>query len=482
MHQAEDLKFLFRAEALTLVLPQTAAKRLRERVRQAEAAREEVGARAHVLQQQLELGEAGGSHQGAGFGYVRQAAAARDEAEARARVLQQRLDLAEEAAAAKLGMPGLELGLGAQHRMPLAARVPPAPAARPVFYDRASAGVGTVPAMPDPDISAEREPPPAVPAAATGPPAAIMPETVLLSMPAGSVTCPTPSGRSATRSVRQGVGGNPLRSPTLSSLEVLVAGTEAMVAQTLAADVGLASGRRTPRREGALFGAGPGADGPPPVSSGRDADAENAGSTRPVLPGKANEAGHSEAAPAVGGAGSVPAAAARSRRQHAQGAEAAAITRLAARGRETPKIPSSEQAAAARKPLTEVSPQRQVPLAAGAAAPPATKAPPPRGRRDAPSASPKPKTPSPGLAARMRAGLFGGTRRRCAVASLGAKGAGSGAGRGGAGSGVLTEVDASLCLHGSPMSPPATEEAGELLEAAAASRGEFCICLSPFID
>lgn len=433
-----------------------AAGRLRELARQAEAARDEAQARAHVLQQRLELVEAGSGPQGSGLGYVRQAAAAREEAELRARVLQQRLDLAEEAAAAKPGRPGLAYGLGDQQQAPLAPHVSPATAPRPPFDARACVLAGTPPAMPDACESAE-EPLPTVLVASIGPAGAGAHEAALHSMPAGSAACPPSSGRSATRLARQGgglglcSGGNPLRSPTLGSLEVLVAGTAAMVAQTLAADAGLASGRRTPRREGAHFAVGSVAGGPLPGPCGRDADAENTGSLRPVAQNRTKLAGRSDAAPA---------------------------TRSAAPGRTTPEDPAYGQAESARSPLAEVSPQRQVPLAAGAGAPPPTKAAPPRGRRNSAKLSPKPGTPSPGLAARMRAGLFGGSRGRTAAASPGATGAGGSAGHGGACLGAPAEVDASLCLHGSPMSPLTAERIGGLREAAATSKGKFLVFAS----
>lgn len=462
------------AKGNSVILLQCAAERLRERVRQAEAARDEAQARARVLQQRLELAEAGGVPQRSGLGYVRQAAAARDEAELRARVLQQRLDLAEEAAAARPGMPGLSAGLGAQQHVKLSPRLSPAAAARPSFDDRACALAGTPSAM-DAGKSAE-DPLSNMPVASTGPATARAFEVALRSMPGGSAARPAPLGRSAPRLARQGGGGNPLRSPTLGSLEVLVAGTEAMVAQSLAADAGLAPGRRTPRREGAYLAANPRAGEPLPGSPGRHPDIENAGSLRPVLQDAAELPGRSETAYAVGGAGNLPAAAARSRRLHVQGAEAAAHIRQAAPGLETPKNPADGQAAAARSPLAEVSPQRQVPLAAGAGPLPPAKAAPPRGRHDVPKLSPKPKTPSPGLAARMRAGLFGGSRSRSATAGPGAAGAGGGAGpRGGACSGAAAEVDASLCLHGSPMSPPVAEKVGGLPEAAATSKGEVFV-------
>ena len=417
-----------------------------------------------MLQQRLELAETGGGAQGSESGYVRQAAAARDEAELRARVLQQRLDLAEEAAAAKPGMPGLGFGLGAQQQESLVPHLPPPAAARPSLDDRASA---TPPAMSDAGRSAE-EPLSTVPVASTGPAAAGAHEAALHCIPDGCATCPAPPGQSTARLARQvgglglGLSGNPTRSPTLGSLEVLVAGTEAMVAQTLAADAGLASGRRTPRREGAHLAAGPGVDALP-GSSGRDADPENAGSLRPVLRDAAESAGRSEAS----------AAAVRGRRLHVQGAKAEAPIRQAAPGRQTPNNPADGQAAAARSPLAEVSPQRQVPPAAGTGPPPPTKAAPLRGRRDAFKVSPKPKTPSPGLAARMRAGVFGGSRGRSAVASPEAAGAGGGAGRGGAFPGAPAEVDASLCLHGSPMSPPTAGKVGGLPDGAATSKGKF---------
>jgi len=423
-----------------------AGARAAERLRQAEAARDEAAARAAVLQQRLDLAQGGagaGPPGGDALRFVRQAAAARDEAELRAAVLQQRLDLAGAA-----GAPAAAAGSVPERSRQAA---PDCDGVRaPGQAPSATEPCGGAPAAAQ---APQREP--ALPRARPGHPDPGPKEDPAAS---GERPQPTRPARTPPRSVAG--AGAPARcsSPTLGSLQRLVAGTEALVAQGLTAE-GLGSGRRTPRR----------------------ADPSSAGSALHAAPlarrgglgiGQGGGAGVRQAASPCAAQG---------------GAHVGThVSALHAEPREAPPRRLSPQAPAPagrpphmRSPLAEVPPDRQ--LGAGRPADPARPMPSPKpaaagGRRGAPAPH---AIKSP--AAKAGRALSGRTdpgaapeRATPAQARRGAGAAGRAAGpdpsenpgedagtsgNAAGGHAAMPEVEASLCLHGSPSSPLGDQEA-----------------------